>query len=125
MCNHDECVRGSFLAGRAVMGREAGRRSMDTMHLTGATEKASGLDLERAAMGAIDVDAKVTIYVVLACTIAASGGLLFGVLSLAFEIRRVLKFLRSLYQSSRCVHVLAGRCLPPHVGPHFPSSNSS
>ena len=29
-------------------------------------------------MGAVDVEAKVTVYVVLACTIAASGGVLFG-----------------------------------------------
>jgi len=33
---------------------------------------------ERAAAGAIDVEAKVTVYVVLACAIAASGGVLFG-----------------------------------------------
>ena len=29
-------------------------------------------------MGEVDVEAKVTVYVVLACTIAASGGVLFG-----------------------------------------------
>ena len=35
-------------------------------------------DLERAAAGVIEVDAKTTTYVILACLIAASGGLLFG-----------------------------------------------
>lgn len=40
--------------------------------------KKSDLNVERAAMGAIDVEAKTTVYVVLACFIAASGGLLFG-----------------------------------------------
>ena len=38
----------------------------------------SAADIERAAAGIIDVDAKTTTYVVLACIIAASGGLLFG-----------------------------------------------
>jgi len=36
------------------------------------------ISAERAAAGAIDVEAKVTVYVVLACAIAASGGVLFG-----------------------------------------------
>ena len=36
------------------------------------------MSAEKAAFGAIDVEAKVTVYVVLACTIAASGGVLFG-----------------------------------------------
>lgn len=36
------------------------------------------INAEKAAMGAIDVEAKVTVYVILACTIAASGGVLFG-----------------------------------------------
>jgi sugar porter (SP) family MFS transporter len=34
--------------------------------------------LERAAAGVVDIDAKTTVYVVLACLVAASGGLLFG-----------------------------------------------
>ena len=38
----------------------------------------SAADIERAAAGVIDVDAKTTTYVVLACTIAASGGVLIG-----------------------------------------------
>ena len=38
----------------------------------------SAADIERAAAGVIDVDAKTTTYVVLACVIAASGGVLFG-----------------------------------------------
>ncbi len=38
----------------------------------------SAADIERAAAGVIDVDAKTTAYVVLACIIAASGGVLFG-----------------------------------------------
>lgn len=38
----------------------------------------SAADIERAAAGVIDVDAKTTTYVVLACIIAASGGVLFG-----------------------------------------------
>ena len=36
------------------------------------------ISVEKAAMGAVDVEAKVTVYVVLACAIAASGGVLFG-----------------------------------------------
>ena len=36
------------------------------------------ISAERAAVGAIDVEAKVTVYVVFACAIAASGGVLFG-----------------------------------------------
>ena len=42
------------------------------------TLKDGSTSAEKAAFGAIDVEAKVTVYVVLACTIAASGGLLFG-----------------------------------------------
>ncbi|KAL0036126.1 hypothetical protein WJX79_004397 [Trebouxia sp. C0005] len=38
----------------------------------------SAADIERAAAGVIDVDAKTTTYVVMACIIAASGGVLFG-----------------------------------------------
>ena len=38
----------------------------------------SAADIERAAAGVIEVDAKTTSYVVLACIIAASGGVLFG-----------------------------------------------
>ena len=38
----------------------------------------SAADIERTAAGVIDVDAKTTSYVVLACIIAASGGVLFG-----------------------------------------------
>ena len=38
----------------------------------------SAADIERDAAGVIDVDAKTTTYVVLACIIAASGGVLFG-----------------------------------------------
>ena len=38
----------------------------------------SAADIERAAAGVIEVDAKTTAYVVLACIIAASGGVLFG-----------------------------------------------
>ncbi|KAK9793166.1 hypothetical protein WJX73_001731, partial [Symbiochloris irregularis] len=37
-----------------------------------------GISVEQAAAGVVDVDAKATTYVVLACIIAASGGLLFG-----------------------------------------------
>ena len=40
--------------------------------------KDDSIGAEKAAFGAIDVEAKVTVYVVLACTIAASGGVLFG-----------------------------------------------
>ena len=40
--------------------------------------KNGSMSAEKAAFGAIDVEAKVTVYVVLACTIAASGGVLFG-----------------------------------------------
>ena len=40
--------------------------------------KNDGISVEKAAFGAIDIEAKVTVYVVLACTIAASGGVLFG-----------------------------------------------
>ena len=40
--------------------------------------KNDSMSAEKAALGAIDVEAKVTVYVVLACTIAASGGVLFG-----------------------------------------------
>ena len=40
--------------------------------------KNDSMSAEKAAFGAIDVEAKVTVYVVLACTIAASGGVLFG-----------------------------------------------
>ena len=40
--------------------------------------KNGSMNAEKAAFGAIDVEAKVTVYVVLACTIAASGGVLFG-----------------------------------------------
>ena len=38
----------------------------------------SAADIERAAAGVIDIDAKTTTYVVLACIVAASGGVLFG-----------------------------------------------
>ena len=38
----------------------------------------SAADIERAAAGAIDIDAKTTTYVILACMVAASGGILFG-----------------------------------------------
>ena len=38
----------------------------------------SAADIERAAAGVIDIDAKTTTYVVLACVVAASGGVLFG-----------------------------------------------
>ncbi len=34
--------------------------------------------IEKAAMSVVDVEAKVTVYVVRACAIAASGGVLFG-----------------------------------------------
>ena len=46
------------------------------------TLKDGRISAEQAAFGAIDVEAKVTVYVVLACTIAASGGVLFGESSL-------------------------------------------
>ena len=38
----------------------------------------SAADIDRAAAGAIDIDAKTTTYVILACMVAASGGILFG-----------------------------------------------
>lgn len=38
----------------------------------------SAADIERAAAGVIDIDAKTTTCVVLACVVAASGGMLFG-----------------------------------------------
>eukprot|EP00891_Asterochloris_glomerata_P007570 jgi/Astpho2/7570/Aster-02476 len=38
----------------------------------------SQAELERIAAGVVDVDAKCTIFVILACVVAASGGLLFG-----------------------------------------------
>lgn len=38
----------------------------------------SAADIERAAAGVIDINAKTTTYVVLACVVAASGGVLFG-----------------------------------------------
>lgn len=48
------------------------------MQPTDVLQNSKGINVEKAALGLIDVDAKMTIYVVLACTIAASGGLLFG-----------------------------------------------
>lgn len=57
-------------------GRE--KKSAAAMQPAGLGSKKNDSSLERAAVGAIDVEAKVTVYVVLACTIAASGGLLFG-----------------------------------------------
>ncbi|CAK0787907.1 hypothetical protein CVIRNUC_011129 [Coccomyxa viridis] len=50
------------------MGGERGQNALNN----------DGMSAEKAAFGAIDVEAKVTVYVVLACTIAASGGVLFG-----------------------------------------------
>ena len=41
-------------------------------------QQIGNVSVEKAAVGAVDVEAKVTVYVVLACTIAASGGVLFG-----------------------------------------------
>jgi len=49
------------------------RNAQDTI------SKASNPDTMKAAMGgAMDVDAKITVYVALACVVAASGGVLFG-----------------------------------------------
>ena len=47
-------------------------------HYVPSSKIRSAADIERAAAGVIDVDAKTTTYVVLACVIAASGGVLFG-----------------------------------------------
>lgn len=41
-------------------------------------QKSSNVNIEKAAMGAVDIDAKITVYVCLACLVAASGGVLFG-----------------------------------------------
>ena len=49
------------------------RNAQDTI------SKASNPDTMKAALGgAMDVDAKITVYVALACVVAASGGVLFG-----------------------------------------------
>lgn len=47
-------------------------------HYVPSSNIRSAADIERAAAGVIDVDAKTTTYVVLACIVAASGGVLFG-----------------------------------------------
>ena len=54
------------------------KMSGDAMQTGDVLRKSTDINVERAAMGVIDVEAKSTIYVVLACFIAASGGLLFG-----------------------------------------------
>ncbi len=53
------------------------KRSSDEQYVPSSKIR-SAADIERAAAGVIDVDAKTTTYVVLACIIAASGGVLFG-----------------------------------------------
>ena len=47
-------------------------------HYVPSSNIRSAADIERAAAGVIDIDAKTTAYVVLACIVAASGGVLFG-----------------------------------------------
>lgn len=47
-------------------------------HYVPSSNIRSAADIERAAAGVIDIDAKTTTYVVLACIVAASGGVLFG-----------------------------------------------
>ncbi|BDA50848.1 Sugar transport protein MST4 [Coccomyxa sp. Obi] len=56
----------------------AGDKETESVQPTDVLKNSKGINIERAAMGIVDVDAKMTIYVILACTIAASGGLLFG-----------------------------------------------
>lgn len=53
-------------------------RNSNGQHYVPSSKIRSAADIERAAAGVIDVDAKTTTYVVLACVIAASGGVLFG-----------------------------------------------
>ena len=60
------------------MASKSARMSGDGLQSTDVLRKKGDINAERAAMGAIDVEAKTTVYVVLACFIAASGGLLFG-----------------------------------------------
>ncbi len=56
----------------------AGEEEIESARPTDVLHNSKDINVERAALGIIDVDAKMTVYVVLACTIAASGGLLFG-----------------------------------------------
>lgn len=61
----------------AAIGRPSIDRSTGQEYIPSSKIR-SAADIERAAAGVIEVDAKTTTYVVLACIIAASGGVLFG-----------------------------------------------
>ncbi len=65
----------------------AGEVETESGQPTDILRNSKGINVERAALGIIDVDAKMTIYVILACTIAASGGLLFGTFGASFAMR--------------------------------------
>lgn len=60
------------------MAGDLDRKSRDPKAAQDAIQKSSNVNLEKAAMGAMDIDAKITVYVALACLVAASGGVLFG-----------------------------------------------
>ena len=60
------------------MAGDLEKKSRDPKAAQDVIQKSSNVNVEKAAMGALDIDAKITVYVVLACVVAASGGVLFG-----------------------------------------------
>ncbi len=61
-----------------IMAGDRDKKGTDPKVAQYAIQKSSNVNLEKAAMGAMDIDAKITVYVALACLVAASGGVLFG-----------------------------------------------
>ena len=62
------------------MAGDLEKKSRDPKAAQDVIQKSSNVNVEKAAMGALDIDAKITVYVILACVVAASGGVLFGAL---------------------------------------------
>ena len=60
------------------MAGDPDKKSRDPKAAQDVIQKSSNVNVEKAAMGALDIDAKITVYVILACVVAASGGVLFG-----------------------------------------------
>ena len=60
------------------MAGDLEKKSRDPKAAQDVIQKSSNVNIEKAAMGALDIDAKITVYVALACLVAASGGVLFG-----------------------------------------------
>jgi hypothetical protein len=95
------------------MAGDLDRKSRDPEAAQEAIQKSSNVNLEKAAMGAIDIDAKITVYVALACLVAASGGVLFGYDGAATGPNCPASTLQGCLTMQQC-HTTNQNTTPPH-----------